>query len=299
MIIIGAGYSGLIAAHSFKNFKILERMERPKELHQALLRFRSDTVSRLTGIEFKKVTVRKGIWYDDTFCEPSIQLANLYSSKCLGAYTSRSIWDISTVERYIAPENFYEQLIDFAEPNIEWGQDVQVSQMPTNSPIISTMPMPELIKQLDFNVELEFKRAAIFVLRYTISDCDLYQTIYYPSEMTPVYRASITGSLLIIESMEVPSEYDVNMVFESFGILSSDVEKHPSTSSQKYGKIQDIDDSLRKHLIGRITDQHNIYSMGRFAIWKNVLLDDVVQDASVIKKMMHSHQYDRKLIRHK
>ena len=60
MDIVGTGLSGLIAAHIWPNANVFELSPSPIEQHKALLRFRSDVVSQVTGIEFKRVKVRKG-----------------------------------------------------------------------------------------------------------------------------------------------------------------------------------------------------------------------------------------------
>ena len=67
------------------------------------------------------------------------------------------------------------------------------------------------------------------------------------------------------------------------------------TVNQKYGKIAPIDEGKRKALIGHLSTEHNIYSLGRFATWRNLLLDDVVQDIAVIKRLMNSDGYARRL----
>ncbi len=81
--IIGAGLSGLIAAHAWPTAPVFEALPEAQP-HRALLRFRSDNVARLTGIEFKRVTVRKGLFWRGEYRTPTIALANAYSLKVLG-----------------------------------------------------------------------------------------------------------------------------------------------------------------------------------------------------------------------
>src|SRR5579862_9801404 len=110
--IFGAGLAGLIAACRFKNAEIFEASDR-QEQHKALLRFRDKSVSELTGIPFKEVTVHKEIdYYGVTHHRCTIGFANMYARKVSGAIRGRSIWNLDTVKRYIAPENLYDQLVD-------------------------------------------------------------------------------------------------------------------------------------------------------------------------------------------
>ena len=73
-MIVGAGLAGLISAHIFPGERIIEASPEPKQSHRALLRFRSPAVGELTGIEFKPVTVRKAIWSNGHFHNPTIAM---------------------------------------------------------------------------------------------------------------------------------------------------------------------------------------------------------------------------------
>jgi hypothetical protein len=306
--IVGAGLSGLIAAYAWPVVPIYEAALEPRAQHRALLRFRSDAVSRLTGIEFKPVLVRKAIWSGGAFRKPNIAIANQYSMKTLGRYEpDRSIWNIEPATRYIAPEDFYEQLIeqhksrlcwntryDFKTNTAYWGGAYQQ----TLSPIISTVPMPVTIENIiGHKPKEEFRRAPITVQRYRIPDCNVYQTVYFPDPTMAVYRVSITGDLMIVESVGpahglVEDDWR-HIICSAFGLSSRGRMDLIETTRQNYGKIVPLPDALRKHLLFRLTNEHHIYSLGRFATWRNILLDDVVDDIAVIKRLMRSgHPYD-------
>ena len=292
-MIAGAGLAGLIAAQVFQRSHIYEIATAPLQQHRALLRFRTDAVAKLTGIEFTPVTVRKGIWVQTEFVPPSIRLANMYSHKILRRYEpDRSIWNLDPVQRFIAPENLYEQLVDLAGTRIHWGTPIDFKG--SNAPaIISTIPLPALLAQVDpYCWNLKFQRSPIVVARFRIEDCNLYQTIYFPDQNTGAYRASITKDLLIIESID--KQADETEVLRAFGI-------HPSFATevdsgfQEYGKIVPLLREQSQAILHRLTTTHNIYSLGRFATWRNILLDDVVQDAAVIFRLMRSSNYGKAL----
>lgn len=297
-VIFGAGLTGLLAAHAWPTASIIEKSPTPPTPHRALLRFRSDAVARLTGVEFRKVRVRKGIWWD-SFQAPSIALANHYSAKVLDGRldADRSIWNVEPADRYVAPDTLHEQLIEAVLPRLRLGIDV--AEHPTNfgsnAPrMVSTIPLPVLIKDVlnDYDPGLEFFRAPISVTRFRVPKADLYQTVYFPHPAMSVYRASMTGDVLIIESIagaihpDEISPDDLHEVLQAFGLQQSI--DSLGTVEQKYGKIAPISDAVRRELLFRITHDYNIYSLGRFAIWRNILLDDVVQDIDVIKRLMKS-----------
>ena len=298
-IIIGAGLAGLLAAHAWPQLRSCETAPGPRQEHQALLRFRTDNVAKLTGIEFRKVRVRKGIYWHESFHAPSIELANRYSMKCLGSLEAdRSIWNIEPVDRYVAPEDFYESLLESVHDRIDWGAGGMLSAMPTERPVlINTAPLPVVVKELGLELQcpIVFSRAQINVERFRLEGCDVYQTIYYPGDETTVYRASITKDILIIESRgdRAIDLDEMNMVLRSFGLAAhSGICVGLTRTSQRFGKIAQVDDWLRKQLILRLSTEFNIYSLGRFATWRNLLLDDVVDDIAVIKRLLKLGSYD-------
>jgi hypothetical protein len=293
-LIIGAGLSGLIAAHAWPRAQVNEAAPEPRVAHRAVLRFRSDAVARLTGIEFKRVQVRKGLWVDGSFQPPTIRWANLYAQKILGAERllsgERSIWRLDPVERYIAPDNFHEQLLEAVGDRVFFGAPVDPLDVPRGE-TVSTAPLSWMAAATGAWSELpEFHRAPIRVRRWRLRHADLYQTVYFPGFDTTVYRASITGNILIAEAATEITEYDEGSVAQAFGI-DIDAAEPLGDIEQRYGKIEPIHDALRKAMLFELTHRFGIYSLGRFATWRNVLLDDVVNDIDMIKRLARSGAY--------
>ena len=301
MKIVGAGLAGLLAAHAWPQAEVLEAAREPHAAHHALLRFRTDAVARLTGIDFHPVTVRKGIWFGGKFVQPSIGMANLYSRKVLGGLTAdRSIWSLEPVQRWIAPETLYEQLVENVGARVQWGAPFDFLA-PRDEPIVSTAPLPVIARTLGLSIPQPMHRAPIRVDRWRLNNAEVYQTIYFPSPETAVYRASITGSLLIVEQIVAGQEKKswpdwLPEILEAFGISPIDSELTAVDAvEQKYGKIVPLPDAERKALLHELTARHGIFSLGRFACWRNLLLDDVVQDIAVLRRLMRASAYDRQL----
>jgi hypothetical protein len=289
-VIVGAGLAGLIAAHAWPNAQVVEAAAQPKAAHKALLRFRSDAVARLTGIEFRKVRVRKGIWADGTQQTSAIRWANLYAQKVVGRLAGeRSIWNLDPAERFIAPDDLYEQLVAAVNDRIDWETPANYQAA---RPTISTAPLPVVLSLVGWLAPVTFSRSGITVHRWRIPGADVFQTLYYPEQHLNVYRASITGDTLIVETVGPLGDMDDEEINKSFGIQLSACESLGSVD-QKYGKIAPIDDAVRKQLLFRLTMERNIYSLGRFATWRNILLDDVVDDIAAIKKLLKANNaYD-------
>ena len=111
-----------------------------------------------------------------------------------------------------------------------------------------------------------------------------------------MYRASITGDMLIAEFSSADAESPMDAAMDdikcAFGVNITALE-FLGVSTQRYGKIDPISDTARKNLLFQLTHKHNVFSLGRFATWRNILLDDVVDDITVIKRLLRaSSEYE-------
>lgn len=294
MRIFGAGLAGLLAGCHFPHATIIEAGPSTQAGHRAVLRFRSSVVGDSVGIEFRRVRVRKGIWSNDAYCAPNIRLANQYSLKVIGSLADRSIWDLEPVDRYIAPETFQAQLVERIGNRIHWGQAVTKEGLLelslSGSVLLSTIPLSILAHWFSANAPT-FQYAPIFVKRYRLKSADVFQTVYFPDPTTSLYRVSITGNLVIAEYSRVIDEFDF---WPALGLPPS--ESSPiEISTQRFGKILPVEDAWRKAFIFSLSQKYNLYSLGRYGVWRNLLLDDVVQDISKIKKLIHTSPYSQQL----
>lgn len=295
MRIIGAGMSGLLAAHILRRFNpiIEEAQESLPNNHAALLRFRTDAVSRATGIPFKKVWVQKAICYKGILqSDTNLAFNNMYSAKVTGMVANRSIMNLQPGERFVAPLDFISRMAKGL--NIMYGVTVTgVSGMKQlDSPVISTIPMGALMNMVNWSPIPKFNYQAVAILSCDLAGVDIYQTIYYPGNEVSYYRASITGNHLMIEIMEKGHPMSgescnriIGKVLDDFGISQPYI-RLSKLDIQKYGKIYPMDDSQRKQFILAMTDKFSVYSIGRFATWRNILMDDVVKDVQLVERMI-------------
>lgn len=294
MNIIGAGLTGLIAAYAFKDAVIHEYLKEPR-VHKAVLRFRTEEVSKLTGIPFKKVLVHKAVSVSGGFVTPNLRHMNHYSLKVTGGYSERSIGNIEPAVRYIAPIDFHQQMLEHHKDRILFGSCVPLTKMTT--PIISTLPLSVLVDKFKLDAQLPqeaLTSAPIYVTTVDFTHCDIYQTIYFPELDTPIYRASMTGNQLIVESMRPVSHEMIRKVVDTFGLNNGTVHSISLFNmEQKVGKFNPLEESYRKQLMYDITTSLGIYSLGRHATWRKILLDDVVQDINQIQRMIKTSAYDR------
>lgn len=298
MIIVGGGLSGLIAAHVFPKATVMEAQpEGLKEVHKAVLRFRDDQVAKLVGIPFQPVTVRKGIWYKFCFVDPNIRFANMYSLKTNRTVMDRSIWNQEPAKRFVAPEDLWVRLVEQLGSRVSFDCPYAFNDgMQSVEPVINTAPMPIVVQKV-LGIEAEFKRTRIHVARLRLKNVNVHQTVYFPQPDFPVYRATVTGSTAILESTQ-PWEGGGESWIERalFPFCLEDAERSDvEFSSQEYGKIVPVDGDFRRGIIMALT-QRNIYSLGRFATWRNILLDDLPKDLDQIRRLMASNSYEKKIL---
>lgn len=311
--IIGGGLAGLITACYFKNAEVYEAGSKVPQ-HRALLRFRGEEVSKLTGIPFRAVNVDKAVVYGNQTYQGRcpIDLANMYSLKVTGRIGSRSIMKLESATRYIAPDDFYEQLIHRVGDRVWFDHPIDkpcLDSLLRDGPVISTIPMQLMMGILEMEkhaqVPFAFERQAIKVYRFKLNvPCDVYQTIYFPAADLRTYRASITGDTAIIEMINTTPYgwstafndmgQEVAYVMGKFGVLphmynDEDVE----LVDQKYGKIVDIPADIRHGVLFEMTMSHNVFSIGRFATWRNILLDDVAEDIKQVDQLINASDYAR------
>jgi hypothetical protein len=294
-LIVGAGMAGCLTAYMMPNAPIIEREASPPDHHRAVLRFRGTSVSDVTNIPFRKVRVHKSIWENGREHRPTPRLGNLYSQKVSGQYHDRSIWNIETVERYVAPPEFHLLMLEHLEPRITYGAKLHSSLPNEKLNVISTIPMPALADIFGESRPGEFKHTTTLTYTATISNADVHCTVYYPGVDTTAYRATLTGDKLIVECVDVMEQRDAAVVFQSLGLNRGDSVRLDMVQENKYGKIVPIDSGPRRAFIMNMTLNHNVYSVGRYATWRNILLDDVVDDVKAVKRLITSDGYHRRL----
>ena len=322
--ILGAGLSGCLAGVMNPEATIIEAKTeaafKASPEHKAVLRFRTNKISQLTGIPFKEVQVRKSIWYQDReFRFPDIRLTNMYSRKVADGYFDRSIVNLETVTRWLPPEDFHVRILSKVAGRVRFGYKIgeiskthigvvldgrrpdEMSPLSREGPIISTIAMPIMAKILGLESPVQFSSGKkVYVVRLRVQNSNLNVSMYYPDPDLPVYRASVMGDVLSIEMIQdmlpvlpamipelIEAQKYVLTVLNSLGIDIKDVSSIDQGS--QLGKISyAVDDRIRKNWILKLTLEHGIYSLGRFALWKNILQDDVFEDSMKIRSFIES-----------
>lgn len=315
--IIGLGMASLLAKCYFKDAELIVRESEleafdPNKHHTAVLRFKSDLVSKISGIEMPHVIVRKEVVnaYNNKM-DLSIAAINAYSLKVNECLVERSITDADKiVSRYVPRDNFISQLWD----NIDKEDIVTVNDTfdlntlcEKDEAIISTIPLWKWYKELR-NDGLDYNIKPIRVVVYKIPNCNLHQTIYFPFH-NGVYRVTIEYDRMIIEAVNELNG-DINSIsflnepdrflFEvckAFGIFNWSNFKLISDHVYHLGKMNtfNIDNNRRKALILDLTLKKNIYSLGRYATMRNIGMDSIAEDILKIDKLIKIDNYSSRM----
>lgn len=310
MIVIGSGLTGNIVAALNPAATVFDNNPGLVVNHKAVLRFRTNNIAAALGMEFKRVKVYKTIWADGKEQQLQPRWMNMYSKKVTGHYLPRSINDLEPVERFVAPSNFHEILAnDFCKGRIKYGMELKKLDNEflyfgddfegcrrRTAPVVSTIPL-NLMCEIVGMIPPYLQYASVKVKRFKLNGArNIYQTIYFPNHALAIYRVSVTDDDVIAEFIGEWGSLDYCALCDALGIINySELTVVDNDHEQKYGKIVPIDDRQRKSIIHEMTTRHDIYSIGRFAIWKNILLDDVYDDILKVKKLMYADEYTKRL----
>lgn len=298
--IIGSGMAGLIAANMLRrhNVTIWEKAPSLSNNHSAVLRFRTRSVSDATGIPFSHEVVHKGLWKEGRVVnEVTLEDMNRYSLMVTGGHLfNRSILSLEPAERWCAPRDFITQMARNLSINYNVNCGFE-SQRSHTDKVISTVPMVYMMDILGWRDRPMFRWLPVWTIKVTLDTpiIRVCQTLYQV-EPRSWYRATLHGQELTLEFMFEPVEEAVMRnhggILEALGAFGFRKEHQfkfkaqPTLNKIAMGKILPIDEGVRKRFLLWLTEKHGIYSLGRFATWRNILLDDIVGDVKRIEAMI-------------
>jgi hypothetical protein len=299
--VVGAGMAGLLAAAMLRKKcnGVFESQEELPNNHSAVLRFRSSVVADTLNIPFKKVMAIKSV---EPWRNP-IADAMAYSRKTNGTATMRSVLSASPdpQPRFIAPPDLLRQMAELIDAPVEFGQDYPFWAF-NDRPTISTIPMPSLMSILGYEFDPgDFNSRSGANVIVSLLDCDAYCSLYVADPTFPAARISITGDQMVAECYGGWKPVDefkfAGQCAEKMGLHRSQI-AGVEVKSQKYAKILPMPEDKRRRFVMWASEEHGIYSLGRYATWRpGLLLDDVVNDVRVIQRLIENRgeSYPHKL----
>ncbi len=310
IIIIGAGLAGSITAGALSQYKpiVLEKkIVSFKSLsnHYAVMRLRNPDVAKYIGCNIEEIKLAKSIFFlDRLWNEATITMNNLYSMKIYHSLGRRSLLDLGSCKtRFLLKDALsieptaqteYGCNINKIEDGKIYYQDEKII---TYDICVSTMPMPALIKLCDIVTPIDFTWQPIYIATAkALFNSKVHQTIYFPEDKFAAYRATLEGNKLMVESMKklennIYFEKELEKIITIFGLRKKDFSSFVF-NKQSPGKIISIDDDWRRRIILNLTKKHNIYSFGRYAVWRSLRTDHLLDDIEKIKRLIRIEKGD-------
>lgn len=304
ILIIGAGISGFIAAGAFDEMYDVTIVDAAGEKstpfadHKAVLRLRSDEIKNYVDCSLRQITARKQVLHDGILHDsPTSDMNRSYSLKCYKRVGKRSLNELGYVKRFeienISLKERYK--IQFKKQVVQIGSDRQVlfadGSKATYDVCISSMPLPSMLNAVYGVAKRDMvpvlKSRPVFIKRCRLSrPINENRTIYFTQPDFP-YRATIAETVLIVESMHPIRESDTQHVADVFGLSQSNLTDW-STHKQSYGKIIPLKTQIRQYILEDLSERFSIYSLGRFAIWKPIRVDQVVSHMQQIMALIRN-----------
>jgi len=325
IIILGAGLAGSVAYNALSSMAPVVYEAKSEDRsglneHHAVMRFRNTDIGKYLGCEMVPVCATKSVFRDgQLFDVATIADNNEYSLKCYGSLADRSLHSLGRVERYIACVRPMSGQIVVYDAKVEevfkiegvcgmmFSSQGDVNLAASENRLrydicISTLPLPVILRICGINHHMKFKSKPITVRTcYLDFESSVHQTVYFPSHEFHAYRATLQNSRLIVEfdgKLDSPIDScvvdkETLEVMKIFG-LGSIQSWGSDTKVQPMGKIVPVDDDSRRAAIMELTDMYNIYSLGRYATWRPLRADHLVNDIAKIQRMINVSEKKKK-----
>src|SRR4030042_3226346 len=317
MVIIGSGIAGTMAYNYFRALdpEVYEARENRQAFsdNEAIIRMKNPAVGFLFGADMKEVEIEKWIFDNGKYySQPTPEFVCSYSQKVAKSITSRSIENLGKVKRYLVntklniPENKIKYKHKLFDVDDIVSDDVNYHSLSIHDGIksyldikydvcINTIPLPVITNMFGSKTEKHkngtFKSLDIYTRKILFTPdlyVDKYYTVYIPDQDSSIYRVNLSPEGIIFESTEeIGIGQCEDLAYSLFRIYPMHYDTKQSVCKKiSEKKILNIDSGIRKRLLYQLTSNHSIYSLGRYAIWKNIGTDDLMQDLIKIGQMI-------------
>lgn len=313
-LIIGAGLSGMMMGYLLKrNYEIIDGAPMPNFRTGAPFYLHAPIDWLPSSQSWKQIDVHHNYWDGSEFGNrPTIKHFNDYSRKILAGKisdTSLKFMDGSVKQGYVPGNGEAGQVLRDLHEEVDGRThfgcklkklDAQAKLATIEGPLgdpfevkyqrlISTMPLPVLLKMVGEKFEHSFQADDIFTSFYKVPEgavVDAYQVIYITSDQWTPYRASLMGQQVFIESMHHQSKAEnLNLIKLLWGFKTIEASGEQVI---KNGKFHPIERTQRRLLLAKLTNQYDIYCLGRFAVWDYKRIDHIANDAQALLKIIRS-----------
>lgn len=327
-LIVGGGLSGLIMGLELtkrgEDYIIIEKNGKPVE---AKLHYLHADISQYFPFKLREVEIVTN-WMDNAFHmradAPTIEDMNRFSHVTTGTIFQNSMkflitktlgkgWipetGIENISQLVTQFNKNKPMIGCeligVDDNVAFVKQTSEVKDPENGSmvnheemieiefekIVSTIPLPFLLKVLNIETEQQFKTEPLKMTEVYFDDKyydDLFQIVYLPYAPYGYSRVSILGNRIVLEKAN--GEFEASEGENRIGVKDILRKLLPNADFSKakfedmvnwYGRYIPIEESHRAQIVRTLEDK-NILLLGRYAEWTYRRTDHIVKLAEQI-----------------
>ena len=99
-----------------------------------------------------------------------------------------------------------------------------------------------------------------------------------------ITRTTLLDDVLFVESIAPVGQDDINYLIKLYGVA-------PITMHEIVpGRFKPLPQHVRKPLLHWLTEEYNIFTLGRFGAWTFKVTNDVWEDTEFISRLIYSKQ---------
>ena len=309
IVILGGGLSGLLMAqrllrdHPEAEIKIIgdgKGTIHPFHLHRPI---------DLPGLDnLKPEKFRVQVWDGKEFKDsPSIRDVNRYALKAFGHLQVTNINNADHQEIYpVSKDQAMAVLHKDLDPDIfiegkVYSIDREVKEVYLEEPdgqvnhvnydyLISTIPLPDLCNMagVDFAKNgIEFESFPFYTGMADLGySTNLYQMLYC-SGFGNITRVTLLDDKIFFEGELGHFGSHDNFILDTYRGADGPIDL-PILKEIKPGRIRPLPANKRKPLLHWLTEEHNIFCLGRFGCWNFKVTNDVWDDTAFISSLLYA-----------
>lgn len=297
VVILGGGISGLLMAERLKqrmpHLHVIIIDEKQNKIHPFHLHKPIEGIPALRGL--KPVRMAIGVWDGrEHKNHATIRDVNAYGRKVFGFNHVTNINNFPDPTIYPVHKDNLERLLGIG-PIIHHSRAVTIKDHGVKTLdgtiieyryLISTIPLPNLLKMANVETAIEFKNYPFYTAVVDIPETGLCQMIYNTSPGN-ITRTTLLGDRLFIESVDDDySSLDLDFIQGIYALA----DRLPDLKQITPGRINNVPQEQRKPLLHWLTAEHDIMVLGRYGAWTFKVTNDVWEDTQFIVDIIYNKE---------
>ena len=169
--------------------------------------------------------------------------------------------------------------------------------------LISTIPLPALLIMLEINHNIPFCSFPFFATKATVPSTNMYWMIYNTDPSCNITRATLLDDEIFLELRDIGLKYRTELSAlelwkekenEFISQLFPDMEIKFSPFTRVFGRFNPLSQLLRKPLLHWLTQELDVFCLGRYGAWTFKVANDVWDDTKQICSWINDKEQGKK-----